>query len=170
MMRTLILALSLLALPALAAPTFCTDAPEPNAKPDLSALTAIGTPMPLEGRQGWAWINLWATWCAPCVAELGLLHAIEAQLGGPKALRLTLISLDQTAEPLAAFLKAHTLAGTWHAPLGDVRTELIKSLGLIGGSLPTHVFIDPKGAVRCVHEGIITPAHIPAIRARLGLK
>ena len=50
-------------------------------------------------------INLWATWCAPCVAELPQLDAIAASHPGLKVLT---VNQDATKlEAVAPFLKAH---------------------------------------------------------------
>lgn len=52
-------------------------------------------------------INLWATWCGPCVAELPTLDALAQQRGGA----LTVLAISEDSAPaatVAAFLKAHS--------------------------------------------------------------
>jgi thiol-disulfide isomerase/thioredoxin len=47
-------------------------------------------------------LNFWATWCAPCVAELPTLLALDAQLGA-QGLRVVAASLDRNYETIDRF-------------------------------------------------------------------
>jgi thiol-disulfide isomerase/thioredoxin len=50
-------------------------------------------------------VNLWATWCPPCVVELPSLERLQQKLKG-KNFRVVAISLDRTsAENVASFLR-----------------------------------------------------------------
>jgi len=42
-------------------------------------------------------INFWATWCAPCVAELPLLEKLNSE--GRPDVRVTLVSVDMELDP-----------------------------------------------------------------------
>lgn len=44
-------------------------------------------------------INLWATWCAPCITEMPALDRLQARLGGPD-FEIVAIALDRQGEPL----------------------------------------------------------------------
>ena len=162
-----LLALSLLLAGAAQAAPFCAATPEPGARPDLSALVKLGAPREATPKGAWTWVNLWASWCAPCIDELPLLRAWQAQLGGPAKVRLVLVSLDDDLAAAREAMAKAGLKGAWHAPKA-ARAAFTRSLGLLGGSLPTHVLIDPTGAPVCVHEDMVEPPHFAAAAARLG--
>ena len=84
-------------------------------------------------------LNLWATWCAPCVAELPALAKLKAAVPGLKVLAVD-VGQDK-ADAAAAFLKSHNAAqlGTYV----DTDMALMHAFGAYG--LPTTVLIDPKG-------------------------
>ena len=77
---------------------------------------------------GWRWINVWATWCKPCVEEMARLAAWRTKLGA--SYELAFISVDDNDADLAAFRQAHANApvsprlanpakqGDWLASLG----------------------------------------------------
>ncbi len=79
-------------------------------------------------------INLWATWCAPCVKELPTLDALAARESG----RLAVVTVSQDmgqADKVAAALTAHS-QGHLHPWLDPDNT-----LGFFynSGELPTSV-------------------------------
>lgn len=86
-------------------------------------------------------LNLWATWCAPCVKELPALAKLQAAL--PPG-RLEVVPVDVargTSADAAAFLKAHG-AGRLPAYI-DSDLALMRAFGAYG--LPLTVLIDDKG-------------------------
>jgi thiol-disulfide isomerase/thioredoxin len=84
-------------------------------------------------------VNLWATWCAPCVQELPSLVKLQAAVPGIKVLAVD-VGHD-TPQKAAAFLKDHKADS-----LGvnvDTELALLHAFGAYG--LPTTVLIDPSG-------------------------
>ncbi len=85
-------------------------------------------------------INLWATWCAPCVVELPLLDKLAADRAG--ALRVVTVSQDLgDGAKVAEFLKAKGV--TRLEPWLDPENDLAFQYG--GGSLPTTIYYDAAG-------------------------
>lgn len=106
--------------------------------------------------ESWTWVNVWATWCKPCVAEMPMLAKWQKRLedaGTKVALRF--LSVDAGATEVANFYKAHP-----EVPQG-VRLKNISLLpgwlpkvGLDANAvLPVHLFVDPQQKVRCVRMG-----------------
>ncbi len=83
-------------------------------------------------------VNLWATWCAPCVAELPTLDRAAQALGD----KVAVVAVDQGEAPakVRAFLASRPLA---HArPLIDADMTMSVSLG---AALPTTILYDAAG-------------------------
>jgi thiol-disulfide isomerase/thioredoxin len=86
-------------------------------------------------------VNLWATWCVPCIAEMPLLDDLAAELDG--SVRVITVSLDEEgAEKVAAFFSEHKFANLpqWMDPKSDLAFAY-------GGStsLPLTVLYDAEG-------------------------
>lgn len=85
-------------------------------------------------------INLWATWCAPCVAELPLLDQLAAARGGE--LKVLIVSQDtQGAGRIPAFLSDRKI--TQLEPWLDPENRLSDHYAT--GTLPTTVYYDAQG-------------------------
>ena len=88
-------------------------------------------------------VNLWATWCAPCVKELPTLDKLAAQHRDDGALGVVAVSQDGGAQTgVVAFLKKLNAAdlGAYHDP--DMHLS-----GALGPDvvLPTSILIDANG-------------------------
>jgi thiol-disulfide isomerase/thioredoxin len=85
-------------------------------------------------------VNLWATWCGPCVKELPTLDALATRDAGKLA--VIAISEDMGGDKqVQPFLKGHgikTLTG-----YTDVKNELMTAVA--AADLPTTILYDAKG-------------------------
>lgn len=96
----------------------------------------------------WVLVNLWATWCAPCIKEMPSLDRMQAKLG--PALDVVAISQDRTGakavDPFLAKLPMTNLT------IGlDPTNALTGALHIEG--LPTSLLIDPNGDIVAKLEG-----------------
>jgi thiol-disulfide isomerase/thioredoxin len=92
-------------------------------------------------------LNLWATWCAPCVRELPALAKLQHDLPG-----LTIVAVSEGREnagDTARFLKAHD-AGALRVYL-DPDHAFLAALDAFG--LPLSVLIDSRGMERAKAVG-----------------
>ncbi|MFN4090847.1 MAG: TlpA family protein disulfide reductase [Alphaproteobacteria bacterium] len=95
-------------------------------------------------------VNLWATWCAPCVKELPDLDRLQAVLGGEDFEVLALSSDRGGAETVRPFLERlgiHRLAVYLDPP--SAATRAFRPRGL-----PTSILIDAEGREVGRLEGI----------------
>lgn len=86
-------------------------------------------------------LNVWATWCPPCVEEMPTLDALQAELGGD-GFEVVALSIDSAGPEVVrkfyertglAFLKLYI----------DESTRAAATLGAFG--LPVTLLIDPEG-------------------------
>jgi thiol-disulfide isomerase/thioredoxin len=94
-------------------------------------------------------VNMWATWCAPCVAELPALTRLQAAAPNITVLAMDLTGKAETPAKAAAFLKKHNASA-----LGSfVDTERVFMRSFTAAVMPTTVLIDPNGRVIARAEG-----------------
>jgi thiol-disulfide isomerase/thioredoxin len=93
-------------------------------------------------------LNLWATWCAPCVEEMPSLDRLQAQLGGDR-FQVIAVSVDRRgAAAVRPFFEKLAIA---HLPIYvEPKNQLAQSLGL--QVLPSTIVIGPHGLM---HGNII---------------
>jgi cytochrome c biogenesis protein CcmG/thiol:disulfide interchange protein DsbE len=97
-----------------------------------------------------ALINVWASWCAPCVTEHPLLLDVARQHAGQ--LQVVGVLYQDTADAAAAF-KAHYGDGGW-PDVDDAAGRVAVSLGVTGP--PETFFVDADGIVRYHQVGPLT--------------
>lgn len=130
--------------------------------PELAGQAPVGS--------GYRWINVWATWCPPCVEELPLLHKLGAEFRASGAkVTVQLLSVDATQAAVDTFQAAHPeVAGSLRIADFDKLESWLTSIGLDkGATLPVHVFVDPNGKVICSRTGAISESDVPRVKRLL---
>jgi thiol-disulfide isomerase/thioredoxin len=90
-------------------------------------------------------INMWATWCAPCVRELASIQALHEALAG-EDIRFLLVSPEDRGT-VHRFVQRHGYA----LPFYTEAAPLPRVFGL--EALPTSYVIDRRGRVVLKHRG-----------------
>ncbi|MEI9885337.1 MAG: TlpA disulfide reductase family protein [Rhizomicrobium sp.] len=126
--------------PAALAPFVLGKAPVPA--PMVAVTDAKGVRQPLAGFKGrYLLLNLWATWCGPCVKELPALAKLKSALP-PGGVAVVAVDVGRgTPADARSFLDAHD-AKALDAYI-DSNIALLRAFNAFG--LPLTVLIDPKG-------------------------
>jgi thiol-disulfide isomerase/thioredoxin len=147
---------------------FC-DVLKPAASAPTFSYPPLDAPAP-PATGAWRWLNVWASWCAPCVEELPLIHKLRTALDGAgQKVDLVLLSVDGEAAAMTAFQATHPDAkGSLRLSDMAALEGFLTSVGLdAGATLPVHLFIDPAGKVRCARTGAVKDSDLPSIKKLL---
>ncbi len=114
----------------------------PTPLPPLSFIDGDNRPVTLDGLRGHGLLlNLWATWCVPCVTEMPALDALARTLA-PSGIRVLAVSLDHRgADAVRPFFAAHVIRSL--PVLLDPHSTSLAALGLDG--IPVTLLVNRAG-------------------------
>jgi cytochrome c biogenesis protein CcmG/thiol:disulfide interchange protein DsbE len=136
-------------LPGRPVPVFDLDAALPT-KPGLAS-TDLATGRP-------RLLNIFASWCVPCVAEVRVLQQLKS-----RGVAIDGIAVRDRPEDLADFLARN---GDPYERIGsDLQSQVQIDLGSSG--VPESFIIDGKGVIRYQHIGAIEEKDVPLILSKL---
>jgi thiol-disulfide isomerase/thioredoxin len=114
----------------------------------LELTTLEGRPVTLESMKGKAiFMNFWATWCAPCLAEMPFIESLYKDLKDENV-AFVIISTDDEAEVARKFIAAKEYTLPIYRLAGRV-PEMYQVR-----TLPTTYVISPTGKMATVHVGM----------------
>ncbi len=107
-------------------------------------------------------INVWATWCGPCVAEFPELVAINRMYRNRNFEMVTVSADDpEKYDQALAFLKKQEASTTNYLFRSPDKYELIELMNSEwAGNLPYTMIVKPGGEVMFRHAGIIDPLKV----------
>lgn len=114
------------------------------------------------------WINVWASWCAPCRAEMPDIQTVYDEINGGReqaggnGLALLVISLGEDPAVVRQYLDS---TGYRLPVLLDPDFTLTEGYRITG--LPTHYFIGRNGMIRDLAIGPLKPTGMRARLARI---
>ncbi len=133
--------------------------------PSYSYVSLTGEPLTSEALRGKVvLVNFWATWCAPCRAEMPVLEAMY-QRHRERGFVIVGLAVDQApTEKVAAYVAERGVT----YPVAHVEREAERLFGGVRG-YPTSFLIGRDGRVRHVVVGPIGAVSLePAVRRALG--
>jgi thiol-disulfide isomerase/thioredoxin len=92
-------------------------------------------------RRHYVLLNLWATWCAPCIRELPTLSRLAARGAVPRLVVLAVAIPPGDTAQAKSFLANNDAAGL--TAYFDSQSQFLRSFHATG--LPVTVLIDPQG-------------------------
>ena len=101
----------------------------------------------LEDLRGkYVYIDVWATWCGPCIAEIPYMKKVEEAFHG-KNIEFVGISVDtkKDYEKWKKFVVTKDLKGIQLFADNDWNSDFVKAYGITG--IPRFILIDPKGNI-----------------------
>jgi thiol-disulfide isomerase/thioredoxin len=114
----------------------------PQPVPDISFKDGAGRDLNLSAFKGQVLlVNLWATWCAPCRAEMPALDRLQAALGGPD-FKVVAVAEDRAdTDKVRAFLEQ--IEAKHLSLYVDNNVRAMREWGVFG--LPTTFLLDREG-------------------------
>ena len=130
-------------------PSFVLPGAVPGEPEFKSADLATGSPRLL---------NVFASWCVPCVAEAPVLEELER-----RGVKIDAIAIRDRPDDVGRFLARH---GDPFDRIGsDVNSSIQLALGSSG--VPESFVVDGKGVIRFQHVGPIMPQDVATILAEV---
>lgn len=118
-----------------------------NASPTFDYENAKGGKTKLEDLRGkYVYIDVWATWCGPCRAEIPFLQKVEEKYKGKK-IEFVSISVDEMKdhEKWKKMVAEKNLGGIQVFADNNWASAFIAAYGI--NSIPRFILLDPKGNV-----------------------
>ncbi|MCG7601881.1 TlpA family protein disulfide reductase [Halomonas sp. McH1-25] len=127
--------------------------------PELTLENLDGDPVTLSSLQGETVVlNLWASWCPPCLREMPLLAETDARDG----VRVVVVNQGESLLQVVRYLDAHAL--DFEHALLDPQQRLMALTAAPG--LPTTLLFDASGRLVDQHVGEVSRAQLDAWLSR----
>lgn len=109
-------------------------------------------------------LNVWATWCPPCVAEFPMLVAYDAETDSV-AVRFVSVDAARDREAVVRFVANHDVTAPTFLYTG--REDLPSQLNPLfqGGAIPVTMVFDGEGSLEYTHVGAISREELERIVA-----
>jgi thiol-disulfide isomerase/thioredoxin len=148
--------------------TFSSSSPRLTLPPLAAPLAGRGQAALTAGKR--VWVNLWATWCGPCLREMPLLLKWQDDLRKDGVdIDVLLLSLDDDAGAVQKLLgerKDLAAAKVARVSSQSAYEEWVKTyVKDPGAPIPLHLLAGADGKMRCVRGGSLRESDYPAAKA-----
>ncbi|MDX1761915.1 MAG: redoxin family protein [Christiangramia sp.] len=120
---------------------------DPKANFNLKLRDPEGNIIPLSDLKGKViFMNFWATWCPPCVAEMPSIDNLHEEMGDEVA--FVMLSMDKNFDKAISFNKKKE----YHLPIYQLASQLPAMYR--STAIPTTFVIDADGNLALTHKGM----------------
>lgn len=109
-------------------------------------------------------LNFWATWCPPCLAEMPSIQKLYTQFAADPDFVFLLVDADSKLPEAQQFMQKKKYSMPVYEVASNIPEQLFK------GSLPTTIVFDKKGRISFNEEGAANYGHKKFIEFMLQLK
>lgn len=102
-------------------------------------------PASLKGKV--VFVNLWATWCPPCVEEMPDIHELYKSLD-PDKYAFVMLSMDQNPQKAVDFINQRGFSFPTYTLTGDLQAVYETD------AIPTTFVLSPNGEVKFTYKGM----------------
>jgi thiol-disulfide isomerase/thioredoxin len=95
-----------------------------------------------------AFINFWATWCPPCLAELPSINTLHKKLSNNSNIVFLIVDADNQLGKSVPFIKKNG----YNLPVFETVTDIPSEM--LSGLIPTTIVINKQGLIVFKHEGV----------------
>jgi peroxiredoxin len=115
-----------------------------DSAPDFAIKTLEGHDLKLADFRGrYVLLDFWASWCAPCIAEMPSLQAIQNQFADDPRFAIVGVSLDERPRDAASSAKALKLS--WLQGFAGPEAPIVTAYGAT--AIPATFLIGPDGKI-----------------------
>lgn len=92
-------------------------------------------------------LNFWATWCLPCLAEMPSINKLHRKYKDNKDVVFIMLDTDSNFEKAGAYMKRKNYTMPVYQMVSNVPEQVFS------GALPTTIVFDKEGRLSFKHEG-----------------
>ncbi len=129
-------------------PKLLTSAIIPNSQFELTFKDQNGSIVTLTQLRGKVvFLNFWATWCLPCLAEMPSIHKLYSHFKNNKDIVFIMLDADSNFEKSNAYMDRKKYEMPIYHLTGKVSDQIFS------GALPTTIVFDKQGRISFKHQG-----------------